>query len=351
MKKNIVIVGGYGAVGSQISSGLASHFPGRIIVAGRSLDKARQLAVKLGQNVIPYRLDVAGDVDVNLLNEAVLVIMCIDQTDTRFVEHCINHGVNYIDITANQLLLEKMELLDDHAKKNKVSVVLSVGLAPGITNLLVRHGLNCFPKSDAVAISVLLGLAEQHGDAAYRWTFDNLHTSYAVTDGEKTRNVKSFSVPKITELMGKRRFYTFNFSDQHTLLKTTPVQKILTRMAFDSQWITNGMALLRKTGLTALFRYKSIQNVLIPLFKKAAIGSDVFGVKAEVFELQKQTYTCSVTGYGEGNVTACCAIETALYVSDCEVPFGVVHSHQMIQDIPRFLNELKKYDSRIQVNL
>lgn len=349
MKENIVVIGGYGAVGCVISRYLAQHFPGNVIVAGRSWDKAQQLANKLEYKVLPYQLDIADPENVILPVHTSLVIMCIDQDNPRFVEQCIERGIHYIDITANQKLITEIERLDEKAKKNQVSVILSVGLAPGITNLLVQQGINQQPGSTAAAISVLLGLGEKHGDAAYRWTFDNMHSTYQLSKNGKPISIRSFALPKEMELQGKRRFYSFNFSDQHTLLKTTSLEQVITRMAFDLKWITRGMALLRKTGLTVLLRYKSVQNILIPMFKKSGMGSDVFGVKAEVTDLQNTIYCCSVTGYGEGKITAYYAIETALYLKNNPVSFGVRHSHQIIMNIPDFLQRLKKYDKTLQI--
>ncbi|UUC47278.1 saccharopine dehydrogenase family protein [Flavobacterium cerinum] len=351
MKDNIVVIGGYGAVGGVISRNLAHYFPGKVIVAGRSWDKAEQLAKKLEHKVLPYQLDISDPENIVLPANTSLVIMCIDQDNARFVAQCIERGIHYIDITANQKLITEIELLDDKAKKNEVSVILSVGLAPGITNLLVQQGINQLPESISASISMVLGLGEKHGDAAYRWTFDNIHSSYILMQNDKPVTVKSFSIPEKTTLLGNRRFYSFNFSDQHTLSKTTQLKQVVTRMAFDSEWITRGMAILRKTGLTRLFRFKMIQNSLIPIFKKLGIGSDVFGVKAEVVNSKGMRYSCSLTGYGEGKVTAYCAIETALYLNDNPALFGVKHSHQIIKNIPDFLQRLKKYDETLQISI
>ncbi|WP_375578502.1 saccharopine dehydrogenase NADP-binding domain-containing protein [Marivirga tractuosa] len=168
--KNILIIGGYGKVGSIISKHLAQYFPNRIIVAGRNLKKAKQLSKTLRNGVIPYQIDISNPKNFEILGEVSLVIMCIDQENTDFVSLCINKEIHYVDITANQEFIEKTELLHNRAKQKNITIALSVGLAPGITNLLAQHCVLKSPNSNLIDIFILLGLGEKHGEAAYRWT-------------------------------------------------------------------------------------------------------------------------------------------------------------------------------------
>ncbi len=344
MDKKILVVGGYGAVGSIISLELSKIYPEKVIVAGRSYEKAKKFTDN--RRLIPMKLDHSKIDELNFLDEISLVIMCIDQTNTTFVEACVEKGVQYIDISANQKIIEQIDLLDTKAKKNKTSIISSVGIAPGITNLLVQHLLKESPKNKTIDIYVLLGLGEKHGDAAFQWTFDNIDTTYMVGNNK----IKSFTLPKMTNLLGNRTFYSFDFSDQHTLLKTNKIS-VTTRMAFDSSFLTRTIGFLRKIGLTKIFRNKTIQKTFISIFKKSLIGTDVFGVKAVVTAENDQLLEASVTGNGEGKATAFVAVQTAIYLLENSIPSGAHHLHQVIEDIPLFLNNLTRYDSELKINL
>jgi glutamyl-tRNA reductase len=46
--KKILIVGGYGAVGRVIAKQLASSLPNPLVIAGRRLEPAQELAAELG---------------------------------------------------------------------------------------------------------------------------------------------------------------------------------------------------------------------------------------------------------------------------------------------------------------
>lgn len=349
--KNILIIGGYGKVGSIISKHLAQYFPNKIIVAGRNLKKAEQLSKTLQHRVIPYQFDISNPKDIKILDEVSLVVMCIDQATTDFVSLCIDKRIHYIDITANQEFIEKTEFLYNRAKQNNITIVLSVGLAPGITNLLAQHCTLKLPNSKFIDIFILLGLGEKHGEAAYRWTFDNIHSTYKLHDKGNTKTVKSFTLGKKTQLIGRRKFYSFNFSDQHILGKSKNIDQAITRIAFDSKLMTNCIALLRKTGLTKIFSNKKVQNILINLFNRLNIGSNIYAVKVISQNKEKQKHECGLQGKDEGKITAYVAVEVVRYLVNNNDFHGVHHIHHIIKDIPRFLYGLKYYDNSLKIKI
>lgn len=350
MKGKIMIVGGYGAIGSILSEQLAKHFPQQVIVAGRSKEKAAQLARQLNDIVIPYAFDVKQHAQA-LPGDVCMVIMCIDQEDTRFVAHCLNKGIHYIDITASNEFMEQVALLDDTAQQHAATVVLSVGLAPGVSNLLARYCSSKNPAVSEIDIFVLLGLGERHGTAAYQWICNNLHSSYTLRHKDRPVILKSFSDPVNTNLKGERKFFLFNFSDQHALLRTTPLKRVQTRMAFDSSIFTRGLALFRQLSITKLLRSSTLQRGLIRLFHKFSWGTDVYGIKVVGNTPDGANIAYSITGYGEGKITAYVTTEIALQVLQQAPKPGIYHSHEIIKDIPAFLQRLQQYDQQISLIL
>ena len=121
-KDKILVVGGYGHVGRTISTQLANHFPGRVIVAGRNYQKAEAFSQETEQTMLPLRLDIsAPDAYDDLLKNVSIVVMCLDQADTSFIEACLCRGIHYVDITATYSFLSKVEALDAEAKKSYTS--------------------------------------------------------------------------------------------------------------------------------------------------------------------------------------------------------------------------------------
>lgn len=351
MKRKILIAGGYGAVGSSIAERLMKVYPHQIIIAGRSFWKAQAKAEEFQNKVIPQQLDVNNSNDFPVLNDVELVIMCLDQQNTDFVEYCISKGISYIDISADYKNLQKIEKLHFLAEQNKSTVVLSVGLAPGITNLLAQYVVSRMENVESIDIFVLLGLGEKHGDHAYQWTFDNVDSNYTLKIHDEEKAVKSFTQPLKTNLSGNKNFYLFNFSDQHVLLNTLDVPKVQTRMAFDVEWFTELTAFLRKLKITRLFRNKKVQDFAIQSFKNFPLGTDIFGVKVIAKDKNGNSKGVSAKGNNEGRITASVAAEIAVLVLNENLPKGVFHSHQLVKDIPMFLNRLKNYDSGFQLHI
>ncbi|QBQ41735.1 hypothetical protein E2P86_11465 [Sphingobacterium psychroaquaticum] len=346
MKKKILIVGGYGAVGRQIATNLVHTYPNLILVAGRNYSKAEKLADELSSKVIPYAFDLANFEDDPILNEVQLVIVCLDSPNTKFVEACIIKGINYLDISAQYASLQLIENLDAQARTHKSTIVLSAGLAPGMTNLLAQHAYSQLQAPVMVEISILLGLGEKHGEQAYRWTFNHMDHTYILG----SMRMDSFSDPIRTELLGTRKFYTFDFSDQHVLRKTLPHTTVQTRMAFDSNWFTSITAFLRKCRLTKLFKNKRIQDFAITLFDKWSFGSAVFGVKVEAKDKIGDLKTYTFTGYNEGKITAAFTTELARHLLTLpQQAHGVFHSHQIISNIPDFIERVQHYDPSFEM--
>lgn len=59
--------------------------------------------------------------------------------------------------------------------------MLSIGLAPGLTNLLAAHAHRLLDEVTELDIFIMLGLGDRHGKAAMEWTVDHLCTRYDVT--------------------------------------------------------------------------------------------------------------------------------------------------------------------------
>lgn len=347
MADKILIIGGYGAVGCIISEKLSALYSGNVIIAGRNFEKANLLSSQLGNGTTPHRLNICDWKEEDVPQRVGFVIMCVDVPAMDFVEHCISKGIHYIDITPTMNITQSIEKLDSLAKANQVSVVLSVGIAPGISNLLAQHAHDKRPDLQNIDIYILFGLGEKHGDAGYRWVFENMTDRYPLASREKNETINSLSLPKKTQLLGKRTFYSFNFADQHTLLRTTNARQVITRMAFDSRTSTRLLYLLHRMHLLKPL-VKRIQKLMPKMEKYGQMGSDVYAIKAVAWS-GDESYECSVIGNKEVDLTAYVATEVAKIVYKQYLRPGVSHINEVIKDIPTFLVDLKKYDDSMKL--
>ncbi len=350
MKGNILIVGGYGGVGRFISTALGDRFPGQVVVAGRNLQKAQDFASETNNKVVPAKLDISSmdEVGSSLDDNVALVVMCVENQDTRFVEQCIDRGIQYVAISATYELLSRIESLDGKAQEHGSTVLLSVGLAPGLTNLLASHCTAVLDEVHNVDIFLLLGMGEVHGESSNQWMLDNLNSEYHVRQSGVEKRVQAFGEYKLTVFpvdIGKRAAFRFNFSDQHTIVKTLGIDSASHWVCFDSAFFSWFFYVEKKLGLLNLLRIAAVKRMYLKLLGSIHMGSDLFiaQVVADGTANGKTTsYTCSVSGHGEGRITALVTAEVAEHLYTSTTPPGVFHIDQIFDRPREFIEGFSK---------
>lgn len=333
-----LVVGGYGYVGRTISTALANQFPGQVVAAGRNIRKAEKLSQETGGKVLPLALDIfdPGVKIEKILEGVAQVIMCLDQPDTRVVEQIIRKGVDYIDITAASDFLTAMENLDELAKTSGSSVVLSVGLAPGLTNLLAAYAATGLDTIQHLDIFVMLGMGDAHGEAAIQWTLNNVNAAFMVLENGSERLVHSFEDSLRTRFpgIGERTAYRFNFPDQHSLPITLGIHSVSSRLCFDLEIVTKGFAALKKMGVLRLLRRQWAKEFFTKILKGLRFGSAQFALKVEAtgWKNGNAIKLCpSVWGAGEAHVTGLVAAQVAHRLYAGIYPAGVFHIEQLFE--------------------
>lgn len=354
LKGNILIIGGYGAVGQVLAQTLADKFPGQIIVAGRSYKKANVLAQDSDGKIKPYQLDLnTAHENPEVLDGVAVVVMCLDVPDMRFVQQILRRGIHYIDITADDAILQQIEALDDVAKTGDSTAVLSVGLSPGLTNLLARYAQTKFDTLNRIDIQILLGMGEAHGSAATRWTIQNLSADYTVFENGVPRPVRSFAEHRsayFPDSLGKRDVYRFDFSDQHVIARTLNVPSVSTWITFDPASTATLMAFFCRTGLSKLLRYKWLEDMTVKLSRSFQYGSDKFVLQVEASGEKNGRFLVKkvgILGNGQGRATGIATARVVEHVLLTNCPSGVYHSEQLFHP-QSFFKELERYDIYFQ---
>ncbi|WP_440119149.1 saccharopine dehydrogenase family protein [Paenibacillus sp. QZ-Y1] len=355
VKDQIWVVGGYGQVGQMICTQLGRSFPGKVWAAGTRMNKAEEFSRSTGGVVQPLQLDVTQPVDLAMLRSVKLVIMCVDQTDTRFVESCAQAGTDYMDISAKFDFLAQVEQLHSKMQRSESTAILSVGLSPGVTNLLVREATMHMDQVEEADITVMLGLGEKHGKAAVEWTVDQMNATYQVMIKGKPAKVQSFGDGKWIDFgaeLGNRRAYRFNFSDQHVVARTLRIPTVSTRLCLDSRWITKSMAISKRMGIFTLLRIPALRNGTVKAFGLIPGGEPMYAVKVDVvgWENGEQVRVEQLlVGAKEADATAAVAAAVAERMYRTELPHGVFHIEQCLslQDIQDALHMPLKVTTKI----
>lgn len=319
--KTIAVVGGHGQVGKGIVRELTNHGYS-VVLMGRNLKKMEVFAqeflpileqreVDLNKFVIPEKL---ADLD--------MVIVCLDQTDTQFVEQCQKLGIDYLDISANSDFLKKVNLLPIPEKSKRV---IGLGLAPGVTNLAAAAYTKKEPSAQMIVIDVLLGIGDRHGEAAVRWTFEQLNRTYI--HPKWAQPIENFVYSRKTDFgppFGKRRSANFDFADQHLLFSADPSRNYVTFLGFDQNWLTALLRTIKKVGLARLFKNPRVIKSLVWFMKRGLVGDRSFVVKVSNGQV-KDPEKIVLFGEEEAKMTAEIAVFVANKILIETLPNGHYH--------------------------
>ncbi|MEV6202703.1 saccharopine dehydrogenase NADP-binding domain-containing protein [Streptomyces sp. NPDC051771] len=317
----VLVIGGYGAVGRHTATALTRLLPdATVLTAGRRPERAAPVA-----GTVALRLDTADPDAMDAAPPDVdTVVMCASHENARIARACLERGIHYLDVSASHPVLAAIEPLDPTARRTGATAVLSVGLMPGVSNLLARHLTDRHPGAD-LRISALLGSGDRHGPAALEWTLDGLGS----LRGSWTAD---FPAP-----YGRRTVHRFPFSDQYTLPSTTGAATAATGLCLDSRPVTH---LLRAAGRPAVARFlrrPDVRRLLLAALDAAHVGGDGFAVT-----VQTEDTTVAFTGRDQSRATG---LATALAVT--RLPLlnpGVFHLDQVVEPIG-FLGELATHGS------
>ncbi|MGI5128513.1 saccharopine dehydrogenase NADP-binding domain-containing protein [Pseudonocardia sp. CA-107938] len=317
----ILVVGGYGAVGSSVAAELGRLYPGRVWVGGRDPRRARPAPGVAGA----LRVDVADVAGFGRLldrERIAVVVMCVEPAGADAVSACVGRGVHVVDLGASDERLALIEAVD----AGSATVILSVGLAPGITNLLARRASERLGGAEYVDIAIMLGAGERHGREAVRWTVRGL-----AAPASGTARIK-VGLPGI----GRRTAYPFPFSDQHTLRRTLGVDRVTTRLCLESEALGAALFGARKLGVFRLARQRRGEELLTGVLHGAHLGgTDAFAVRVDARRGRRRV-ACGMSGHNQSRMTARVAVEVMRLLEEGALPPGVQHIDQVpvLAEIP-----------------
>ncbi|GAA4954590.1 hypothetical protein GCM10023224_44980 [Streptomonospora halophila] len=201
------------------------------------------------------------------LDGADAVVMCTEQDGGRVARACLERGMGYVDVSASAPRLRAVAALDGLARRRGATAVLSVGLAPGVTNLLARSATDA-GGAGPIRMGVLVGAGEHHGPGALDWILDSMEQA-----GGPSR--LRFPPP-----YGVRTAYRFPFSDQYTLPETLGAPAAETALCLDTRVLTPLLATARRPVAARLLRRPRVRAAVRRALLRVHAGGDGFAVTA-----------------------------------------------------------------------
>ncbi len=237
MTQHILILGGRGRIGSSVAQDLVTHTQAEITITGRSLPTKAEMKLFSGERVKFLRLDLSA---VDELKQAIaqsdLVIHCAEPfhyRDTNVLEICIQQGVNYLDVSDHRSYTIKALKLHNQAVSAGVTAVINTGIFPGISNSLVRQGVEQFDEVEKIHLSYLVSGSGGAGITVMRTTFLGLQHPFDAWINGKWELVKPYTEREIIKFpipYGESGVYWFDMPETLTLPQTFPsVQTVITK--------------------------------------------------------------------------------------------------------------------------
>ncbi|MFT6408747.1 MAG: saccharopine dehydrogenase-like NADP-dependent oxidoreductase [Arenicella sp.] len=356
-QKAVLIVGGYGIVGTQIASILRQRHPKiRLIIAGRDANKAKQFAETLG-----YAEGVAMDAtkvsQISPLHGklAAVVTATNDLNNYVLLDTIANH-IPYIDVTRWTAQL-KQAIVRIASENITQPVILSSAWMAGTAALLAKKVSQQFSIVDTLDIDILFSLKDKAGPNSIDY-IDQLGTPYDVFDGGNIRTVKPMTEPKYVDFDSGLSTNTFRFDtpDQLTLPISSSANSVSARIAYDDKYSAGLLSFLVRSGLWRIinrplfkkFRHSLLYNpgeggpheVLVTVIGKGTDGSPKT-VRATLLDDQGQTHLTALGGVIQ--------IERALSIAGNSGIHSGVTFPERHEDVDIALATLQEHGVRVSI--
>jgi NAD(P)-dependent dehydrogenase (short-subunit alcohol dehydrogenase family) len=156
MVTRVLIIGGYGNFGSYIARSLSGDANIRLLIGGRSAEKAQAFAASLDATnpAEAHVLDIHGlpaEALKRIAPDIVIHTTGPFQTqDHRVAQACITQGCHYLDLADAREFVTTIDRLDTAAKAKGVLVVSGASSVPCLTAAIIDAYLPAFAPLEAV---------------------------------------------------------------------------------------------------------------------------------------------------------------------------------------------------------
>ena len=237
MTKKVLVIGGCGRIGSSVAKDIASCTDAEITVTSRNTPLQIDSRFKF------IKLDLANKEQIiKHIASTNLVIHCagpFHYRDGTVLEACIEAGVDYIDVSDHRSFYEKVIKHHQKAIANHVTAVLNTGIFPGISNSMVKQGVEQFDRVQKIHLSYVVAGSGGAGLTVMRTTFLGLRNKFlALIDG-KWQKISPYTAREVVEFpkpYGKTGVYWFDMPETYTFADSFDVDTVITKFGSIPDW-------------------------------------------------------------------------------------------------------------------
>ncbi|WP_344975522.1 saccharopine dehydrogenase family protein [Salinactinospora qingdaonensis] len=241
----VLLVGGYGTVGSALARAAAAHWP--LLLAGRSPQRAHDLAAETSAEVRAW--DLSDPTPFSATARAVVTL--VNDPHDRVLTAALRGGVAYVDITRWTSRLQRALTLTTLAAPT-APVLLSSGWMGGVVPLVAAALAHELGGLDSVEVAIRYDLADRAGADSVEF-MDRLGIEFEVLEQGRRHLVAPLSSTRTIDIGGHATKVTrIDTPEQFTLPLTLGASTATTRIGFSSTASTSALVGLGRVGF---FRY------------------------------------------------------------------------------------------------
>jgi len=249
---SVLVVGGYGVVGTQVCNLLSQRHPRlKIWVGGRSLVKAERIAQGI-KNASAILIDVDNsDPLASLATMPDAIVVAVNDTNDRLLLSAVKRGVAIVDIARwLERIHDAQEVLA--GQPLRAPVVLSSGWMAGVASVTAAAFRRLPQPAQQIDIDILFATGDRAGPDSVVGFIDAHHPFTIWSNGER-RLVQAMSDGRPVQFSNNQsaNCRRVDSPDQMTLVRTGNALGVSTRMAFDNSLMTFIFAKVVRSGLWA----------------------------------------------------------------------------------------------------
>ena len=155
------------------------------------------------------------------------------------METCIECGVNYVDVSDHRSFYQKAVKYRERAIASGITAILNTGIFPGISNSMVKQGVEQFDKPQKIHLSYVVAGSGGAGLTVMRTTFLGLKNKFSAWIDGEWREISPYSQREVIEFpqpYGKTGVYWFDVPETYTFANSFPVDTVITKFGSIPDW-------------------------------------------------------------------------------------------------------------------
>lgn len=264
---SLLIYGAYGYTGELISRAAVDRGLDPVL-AGRDPDRLHALAADLDCRSRAFGLD--DDLAAQLSGVDVLLNCAgpFEATAEPFVEACLARGVDYLDITGELPVFERLARRDGEAREAGVTLMPGVGYDVVPTDSLAAHLQARLPE--ATHLSLALSASGSLSGGTLKTLINGFGSGSAIREDGRLRYVPAASKTRVVDFgSGTETVMTIPWGDLSTAYRTTGIPNIAVYVAVPD---AVRHALLFARPFEGLFAADPVQRLLKELVDRFVDG-------------------------------------------------------------------------------